>query len=165
MLLKEDMAMRYDFSPLYRSTVGFDRMFDLLDRAAPDAGWPPYDIEKLGDDQFRITLAVAGFTPEDIELVQDANTLTVSGQKQKVDENAQYTHRGIATRSFRQRFSLADHVKVTNAALENGLLTVELRQEIPEALKPRRIEIGSGKASADIGQDNRRQIEAEAKAA
>lgn len=149
--------MRYDFSPLYRSTVGFDRVFDLLDRAnAPDAGWPPYDIERVGDDHFRITLAVAGFTPEDIELVQDGNALTVSGQKQKVDENAQYTHRGIATRSFRQRFSLADHVKVTNAALENGLLTVELRQEIPEALKPRRIQIGSGSASA-IGQDNNKR--------
>jgi len=157
--------MRYDFSPLYRSTVGFDRMFDLLDRAAPEAGWPPYDIEKVGDDQFRITLAVAGFTPEDIELVQEANSLTVSGQKQKAEENAQYTHRGIATRSFRQRFSLADHVKVTNAALENGLLTIELRQEVPEALKPRRIEIGSGNTSLGMSQDNRQQIEGTAKAA
>ena len=157
--------MRYDFSSLYRSTVGFDRMFDLLDHAVPDAGWPPYDIEKVGEDQFRITLAVAGFTPEDIELVQDGNTLTVAGQKRQDKEPARYTHRGIATRSFRQRFSLADHVKVTHAALENGLLVIELRQEIPEALKPRRIEIGSGEASGRLGQDNREQINGKVKAA
>ena len=167
MLLNEDMAMRYDFSPLYRSTVGFDRVFDLLDRVAPgpEAGWPPYNIEKVGEDQYRISLAVAGFSPEDIELVQNGNTLTVAGQKRPDAENAQYMHRGIATRSFRQTFSLADHVKVTDAALENGLLRVELRREIPEALKPRRIEINAGAQPRQVRQDNQPQIEQTAKAA
>ena len=160
--------MRYDFSPLYRSTVGFDRMFDALDRVAQveAGGWPPYNIEKVADDQYRITLALAGFSPEDIEMVQNGNTLTVSGQKQADREDAQYLHRGIATRSFRQNFSLADHVKVTNAGLENGLLVVELKQEVPEALKPRRIEIKSTPSNVtNIRQGNGQQIEGNAQAA
>jgi molecular chaperone IbpA len=159
--------MRYDFSPLYRSTVGFDRVFDLLDRATrvePMTNWPPYNIEKTGEDQYRITMALAGFSPEDIELVQKENTLFVSGQKHPESEGVDVLHRGIATRTFKQSFDVADHVKVTAASLQNGLLTIDLKREIPEALKPRRIEIGSG-APKSIGQDsNVHQID-EAKAA
>jgi len=159
--------MRYDFSPLYRSTVGFDRVFDLLDQATrvePLTNWPPYNIEKVGEDQYRITMAVAGFAPDEIELVQQESTLLVTGQKQAEPEDGQVLHRGIATRAFKQSFNLADHVKVTSAGLDNGLLTVELKREIPEALKPRRIEIGSG-APKSIGQDSKvHQIDA-AKAA
>jgi molecular chaperone IbpA len=150
--------MRYDFSPLYRSTVGFDRLFDMLDHAAePTPNWPPYNIEKAGEDQYRIVMAVAGFGEQDIELVQHENALTVSGQKRSEPEKADVLHRGIATRAFKQVFNLADHVKVISAGLENGLLTIELKREVPEALKPRRIEIaGSGNAA---GQDNVRQID------
>src|SRR3954468_1323258 len=114
---KEDVAMRYDFSPLYRSTVGFDRLFDMLDQATRGeaANWPPYNIEKVGDDEYRITMAVAGFSPNEIELVQQENSLLVTGQKHPEAEGVQVLHRGIATRSFRQSFNLADHVKVTGA--------------------------------------------------
>ena len=156
--------MRYDFSPLYRSTVGFDRVFDLLDQATrvePMTNWPPYNIEKTGEDQYRITMAVAGFSLEEIELVQKENTLFVSGQKHPEHEGVQVLHRGIATRAFKQSFNLADFVKVTNASLDNGLLTVELQREVPEALKPRRIEIASGGEQKTIGQDNAQQIEHE----
>jgi molecular chaperone IbpA len=148
----EDMVMRtFDFSPLYRSTVGFDRLFDMLDQtarmeAAPS--WPPYNAEKIGDDRYRITMAVAGFGADDIEITQKENTLLVTGQKHPEQENAQLLHRGIATRNFKQTFNLADHVKVTGANMENGLLTVDLVREVPEEMKPRRIEIatsGSGR--------------------
>ena len=158
--------MRYDFTPLYRSTVGFDRLFDMLDQASrvePATNWPPYDIAKVGEDQYRITMAVAGLSPEDIQLVQQENTLFVTGQKHPEPEGAQVLHRGIATRAFRQSFNLADHLKVTGATLKNGLLTIELVREIPESLKPRKIEIGAGGAKA-LGQDNVHQID-EAKAA
>jgi len=159
----------YDFSPLYRSTVGFDRLFDMLDqtsRAQATATWPPYNIEKLGDDQYRITMAVAGFSPDEIELVQKANTLHVAGQKHPDPEGVEVLHRGIATRAFRQTFNLADHVKVTGADLENGLLTVELKREVPEALKPRRIEIAARGERVSVGQDNHpEQIERTANAA
>jgi molecular chaperone IbpA len=141
----------FDFSPLYRSTVGFDRLFDMLDQtarmeAAPS--WPPYNVEKIGDDRYRITMAVAGFGGDDIEITQKENTLLVTGQKHPEQENAQLLHRGIATRNFKQTFNLADHVKVTGANMENGLLTVDLVREVPEEMKPRRIEIatsGSGR--------------------
>jgi len=160
----EDVAMRYDFSPLYRSTVGFDRIFDMLDQATrvePMTSWPPYNIEKTGEDQYCITIAVAGFSPEGIQLTQQENTLLVVGQKQPESEDRQVLHRGIATRAFKQSFNLADFVKVTSASLDNGLLTVELQREIPEALKPRRIEIASGGPKA-VGQDNNvQQIEHE----
>lgn len=138
----------FDFTPLYRSTVGFDRLFDMLDSSIrPD--WPPYDIEKVGDDEYRISMAVAGFAPDEIELTQEGNTLLVSGAKQQAENQKQaYLHRGIANRSFKQTFSLADHVKVTGATLENGLLSVQLLREVPEQLKPRRIAIG-GSAPAD----------------
>ena len=156
----------YDVAPLYRSTVGFDRLFDLLaqaDRVDPTTTWPPYNIEKVADDQYRITMAVAGFSPDEIELTQHNTTLLVSGQRKGGDER-QYLHRGIAGRSFRQTFNLADHVKVMGADLANGLLTVELKREVPEALKPRRIAIG-GTPSA-VGQDNApAQVEDQAKAA
>ena len=160
--------MRYDFSPLYRSTVGFDRLFDMLDQAArveSAANWPPYNIEKTGEDQYRITMAVAGFSPNDIELVQQENTLLVTGHKHTDSEGAQLLHRGIATRSFRQTFNLADHVKVTAATIENGLLTVELKREVPEALKPRRIEIASEGSRKAVSQDNAPQQLDQAKAA
>ena len=127
----------YDFSPLYRSTVGFDRLFDMLDQASRGEAlnnWPPYNIEKVGDDQYRITMAVAGFSPDEIELVQHENRLLVSGQKHAEAEGVEVLHRGIATRAFKQTFNLADHVKVTGANLENGLLTIELMREVPEAL-------------------------------
>ena len=156
--------MRYDFSPLYRSTVGFDRLVDMLDQAAPPANWPPYNIEKTGEDQYRITIAVAGFSPEEIQLTQQENTLLVVGQKHPEHEGVEVLHRGIATRAFKQSFNLADHVKVTSANLDNGLLTIELKREVPEALKPRRIEIASSGEQKAVGQDNVRRVE-QAKAA
>ena len=137
----------FDLSPLYRSTVGFDRLFELLDQAArvePLTNFPPYNIEKLGDDRYRISMAVAGFSEDEIELVQKDGALFVSGQKHADPEGVQMLHRGIATRAFKQSFSLADHVKVAGASLENGLLMIDLVREVPEALKPRRIEIATG---------------------
>ncbi len=149
-----------DWAPLYRSTVGFDRLFDLLDQATrvePMNNWPPYNIEKVADDQYRITMAVAGFSADEIDLTQHETTLLVVGQKASSSEGSgQYLHRGIATRSFKQSFNLADHVKVLSANLENGLLTVEMKREVPEALKPRRIEIAAG-GQAAIRQDNAAQ--------
>jgi len=158
------MRTAFDFSPLYRSTVGFDRIADMLDRATrvePMTNWPPYNIEKVADDQYRITMAVAGFSPDEIELTQHENSLLVAGQKHPAPEGVQILHRGIATRSFKQAFDLADHVKVTGANLENGLLTVELKREVPEALKPRRIEIASSVDQKTMGQDNAQLIEHE----
>jgi molecular chaperone IbpA len=146
-----------DFSPLYRSTVGFDRLFDLLDHAGRgEPNWPPYNIEKRGENEYRITMAVAGFARDEIELVQKENTLFVSGQKRGSDEGTQYLYRGIATRAFKQTFNLADHVKVRGANLEHGLLTIELVREVPEAMKPRRIEIAANQPKA-VTQDNERQ--------
>ena len=139
----------FDFAPLYRSTVGFDRLFDMLDQASRVEtlnNWPPYNIERLGEDRYRITMAVAGFSGDEINIVAQGNALLVSGQKKAEEEGTQYLHRGIAARAFRQSFDLADHVKVAGAALENGLLTIDLVREIPEAMKPRRIEIRSGEA-------------------
>ena len=155
------MRTAIDFSPLYRSTVGFDRLFDMLDGAThtaepASANWPPYNIERLGEDQYRITMAVAGFSSDDIELVQQANALVVAGRKHPDPESVQVLHRGIATRAFRQVFNLADYVKVSTAHLDNGLLTIDLVREVPEAMKPRRIEIKAGQA---LGQDNRKTIE------
>lgn len=135
----------FDLTPFYRSTVGFDRLFDMLDNTVrPD--WPPYDIEKIGDDQYRISMAVAGFSEDEIEITQEGISLVVTGRKDAVQNDKQMLHRGIANRSFKQVFSLADHVKVAGANLENGLLAIELVREVPEQLKPRRIEIGKGAA-------------------
>lgn len=157
----------YDVSPLFRSSIGFDRLFELLnqaDRVEPSTAWPPYNIEKVAEDQYRITMAVAGFTPDEIELTQQDTTLLVSGQKAAQEGEKHYLYRGIAARTFRQTFNLAEHVKVVGASLENGLLTVALKREVPEALKPRRIAIGGTTAAS--GQDNApAQITREAKAA
>jgi len=143
------MRPALDFSPLYRSTVGFDRLFNLLDStlgaAEPaQANWPPYNIERLGEDHYRITMAVAGFAPDEINLVQQENTLLVEARKHPEPEGVQVLHRGIATRSFRQTFNLADYVKVSGANLENGLLVIDLVREVPDAMRPRRIEIAGG---------------------
>ena len=142
------MTSAFDFSPLFRSTIGFDHMADLLERAmrfGPSDNWPPYNIEKTGEDAYRITMAVAGFAPDEIEVVATPNLLTISGHKaQGGEEGVQYLHRGIATRSFKRTFELADYVKVAEAKLENGLLVIELVREVPEAMKPRRIEIKAG---------------------
>ena len=133
--------MRIDYAPLYRSTVGFDRLFDVLDNSVrPD--WPPYDIEKLSDDTYRISMAVAGFKQSEIEITQEGSNLLVVGQKDAPADGRQLLHHGIANRSFKQIFNLADHVKVSNAGLEDGLLSITLVREIPEQLKPRKIEIG-----------------------
>ena len=144
------MTTALDLSPLFRSTIGFDHMADLLERAmrfGPSDNWPPYDIEKTGEDAYRITMAVAGFAPGEIDVVATPNLLTVSGQKARSEDGVQYLHRGIATRSFKQSFELADYVKVADAKLENGLLVIELVREVPEAMKPRRIEIKAGEGS------------------
>ena len=130
----------YDFAPLYRSTVGFDRLLDMIDSAGARPDWPPYDIENKGDNEYRITMAIAGFKQDEIELTQHSINLHVSGQKAQPAER-QMLHQGIAGRSFKQTFSLADHVKVAGATLEDGLLTIDLVCEIPEQLKPRRIDI------------------------
>ena len=152
------MTSAFDFSPLFRSTIGFDRLAQLLENASrfEPTNWPPYNIEKTGEDAYRITMAIAGFAPEEIEVVAKPNLLTVSGHKAKGEDGVQYLHRGIATRSFKQTFELADYVKVADAKLENGLLMIELVREVPEAMKPRRIEIKAGEA---LGQDNRKTIE------
>jgi molecular chaperone IbpA len=137
----------FDLSPLYRSTVGFDRLFDMIDQTArvePLPNWPPYNVEKSGEDHYRITMAVAGFGPDEIEITQKENVLLVTGQKHAEQENVQFLHRGIATRAFKQTFSLADYVNVRAAHLENGLLTIDLEREVPEELKPRRIQIANG---------------------
>jgi molecular chaperone IbpA len=143
----------FDFSPLYRSTVGFDRLFSLLDQtslAETAPAWPPYNLEKIGDDHYRITMAVAGFGSDEIEITQKENALLVSGQKQPEQENGQFLHRGIAARAFKQTFNLADYVKVTNANLENGLLMVDLVREVPEEMKPRRIQIAGADGQKTI---------------
>ena len=135
-----------DFSPFFRSTVGFDRLFSLLDSvpSLDDAsGYPPYDIERVSEDSYRITMAVAGFSQDDLSIESRENTLIVAGARGEADEDRRYLHRGIARRSFKRSFQLADHVKVTGAGLEDGFLHIELEREIPEALKPRKIEITS----------------------
>jgi molecular chaperone IbpA len=136
----------FDFSPFFRSTVGFDRIADLLDdamRAAEGDGYPPYNIESVGENQYRVTLAVAGAKEDDLSIVQQQNTLIVSGKARPAPEGTHYLHRGIAARAFERRFSLADYVKVSAANLADGLLTIDLVREVPEAMKPRTIPIGT----------------------
>jgi len=143
----------FDLTPLYRSTVGFDRLFSLLDQAAgvdgAVPGYPPYNIERTGENAYRITMAVAGFSDQELQIESRQNALTVKGEK-KVDEAqaGEVLYRGIAGRSFERRFQLADHVEVRGATLENGLLHVDLVREIPEAMKPRQIAITSANANA-----------------
>jgi molecular chaperone IbpA len=144
------MRTNFDFAPYRRSTVGFDRLFNLLEAGArEDDGYPPFDIIKEGEDSYRITLAVAGFAPEQIEVIAQQNQLTVTGKHAETDDNGQYLHRGIAARPFERRFQLADFIEAGAASFENGLLSIELRRVVPEAMKPRRIEIGRGTAAND----------------
>ncbi len=138
----------YDLTPLLRATVGFDRMFNMLDTAARlDEGalsYPPYNIEKVGEDSYRIVMAVAGFAEAELDVTAKENSLVVTGKKGKAGTAAErYLHRGIANRAFERRFDLADHIRVTGARLENGLLHIELLRELPEAMKPRSIAIES----------------------
>ncbi|WP_298840259.1 Hsp20 family protein [uncultured Roseobacter sp.] len=139
----------FDFAPLYRATVGFDQIADLMDRVLTTEGtqpsYPPYNIEKLDDDAYRISIAVAGFSDEDLSVEVRENALIVSARKAEDDAGRSYLHRGIATRAFERRFHLADHVKVTGAAHVDGMLNIDLEREVPEALKPRQIAISSTK--------------------
>lgn len=160
------MRTTFDFAPLFRSSVGFDRMLDALESASRVASidnWPPYDIVKVDEDDYRISMAVAGFTQADLTITQEQNLLMVAGQKSGDDEaNGQYLHRGITARAFQRRFELADHVKVVGASLVNGLLTIDLKREIPEEAKPRRIAIAAAEALPTV---ETKQIEAEKLAA
>ena len=146
----------YDFTPLYRSAVGFDRLANLLESAArtsQENGWPPYNIETTGENAYRIEIAVAGFKPDELTLEVKENLLTVTGRKTANDDAGNgrtYLHRGLAERDFERRFQLADYVVVTEASLDNGLLAVSLKRELPEALKPRRIEIATPTSSATL---------------
>ena len=146
-------AFDIDLSPLFRSTVGFDRFGHLIESALKGdetaAAYPPYNIEKLGDDSYRIVMAVAGFTEDDLEVVVKEDVLLVSGKGREADQTVRFLHRGIAGRAFERRFELADHIQVAGARVENGLLIVDLVREIPEALKPRQIPIQSGSGHSD----------------
>ncbi|QSX35083.1 Hsp20 family protein [Shewanella avicenniae] len=138
----------YDLTPLYRSAIGFDRLARMAENAAANngnAGYPPYNIELLGDNQYRITMAVAGFAMEELEITSEGEKLVVKGTKAEQQPERQYLYQGIAERGFERTFQLADYVTVSGAHLENGLLNIDLVREIPEAMKPRKIEIGSGK--------------------
>ncbi|MGH7023627.1 MAG: Hsp20 family protein [Caulobacteraceae bacterium] len=141
-----------DFSPLYRSVVGFDRLADLLDSATNETanGYPPYNIERTDENAYRIDIAVAGFRPDDLTIEVKENLLTVQGRKPANDEPKRYLHRGLAERGFERRFQLADFVVVSEAQLADGLLSISLRRELPEALKPRKIEISGPKADTLI---------------
>jgi molecular chaperone IbpA len=141
------MRSAFDFAPFRRSTVGFDRLFDMLENSSAGQGqenYPPFDLIKLGDNDYRIELAVAGFKPDEIDITAQQNVLIVSGKKREEseDKGSDYIYRGIATRSFERRFALADHIQVRGADMKDGLLSVELVREIPEAMKPRKINIG-----------------------
>jgi molecular chaperone IbpA len=143
------MRSAFDFTPYRRSTVGFDRLFDMLENSAPGNGgenFPPFDLVKTGDNDYRIDLAIAGFRPDEIDITAQQNVLIVSGKKkdESDEKGSDYIYRGIATRSFERRFALADHIQVRGADMKDGLLSVELVREIPEAMKPRKIDIGGG---------------------
>jgi len=145
------MRTNIDLTPFRRSTVGFDRLFDMLERGpalGPDA-YPPFDLTSDGEDRYQITLAVAGFRPEEVDVTAQQNLLIVSGRKGEQDDKG-YIHRGIATRSFERRFVLGDYVQVTAARMNDGLLTIELAREIPENMKPKKIEIGGSPVQARL---------------
>ncbi|WP_346892195.1 Hsp20 family protein [uncultured Roseibium sp.] len=134
----------FDFTPLHRSTIGFDRLFSMLDSANSETpSYPPYNIERTDENNYRITMAVAGFGEADLSLEAKEHVLTIKGEKKDEDENRDILYRGIASRAFERRFQLAEHVRVEGAHLENGLLHIDLVRELPEAMKPRKIEIGS----------------------
>ncbi|NOD78290.1 MULTISPECIES: Hsp20 family protein [unclassified Ruegeria] len=140
----------FDFAPLHRATIGFDQIADMMDRVLTNdvaqPSYPPYNIEKTDADTYRISVAVAGFSEADLSVEVKENSLVLAGKKAAEDKDRSYLHRGIATRAFERRFALADHVRVTGASHENGMLNIDLKREVPEALKPRRIEISSAKA-------------------
>jgi molecular chaperone IbpA len=153
-LLLGDLAMRtYDFAPLWRSTIGFDRLFDLLDETQhrTEDNYPPYNIERLAEDRYQISLALAGFNPDEIAVTAEQNVLTVDGRKGDKHQH-EYLYQGISARPFKRQFNLADYVQVKQASFDNGLLRIELVREIPEAMKPRRIAIGGGASNAQITQ-------------
>ncbi len=152
------MRSAFDFAPFRRSTVGFDRLFDMLENSAPGANgenYPPFDLIKAGDNAFRIELAVAGFKPEEIDITAQQNVLVVTGRKadETQERGSDYIYRGIANRSFERRFALADHIQVRGADMKDGLLAIELVREIPEAMKPKKINIGTsaGEQQRSIG--------------
>ena len=150
--LLEDLAIRtYDFAPLWRSTIGFDRLFDLLDETqrAAEGNYPPYNIERLGEDRYQIWLALAGFSPDEIAITAEQNVLTVEGRKTDKDQR-EFLYQGISARPFKRQFNLADYVQVKGAQFDNGLLRIELVREIPEAMKPRRISIDGTTVSSRI---------------
>ena len=162
----------FDFSPLYRTSVGFDRLASLMSSATrQDQGnsYPPYNIRTTGEDHYQITMAVAGFSEDEIDITTEQNRLLINGNRaEEKEEQGEYLHRGIATRSFERRFNLADHVKVVGASLENGLLHIELEREVPEAMKPRNIKIGKPTAHRlDVEQSTKEKtvLETEDKAA
>ena len=135
----------YDLTPLYRSAIGFDRLASLLEqRADSQPSYPPYNIELVSEDKYRIVMAIAGFDRSEVEIVAERDSLQITGRKLKDEVQRTFLHRGIAARDFEQRFQLANHVKVTTASFDNGMLTIELVREVPEALKPRRIAIDGG---------------------
>lgn len=154
---------RFDLSPLFRSSVGFDRLERLLDSAHrlddQTFAYPPYNIEKTGEDGYRISMAVAGFRAEDLDITTKENFLTIAGKAQKEDPPVQYLHRGIAGRSFERRFELADHIKVAAASLADGLLHVDLVREIPETLKPRTIPIATTSSAEPKAIENKKALE------
>jgi molecular chaperone IbpA len=145
----------FDFTPLFRSTVGFDRLTRLLDSAGRvDDGsfsYPPYNIEQTGEHAYRIVMAVAGFGEGDLSITQQGNSLLISGKQEKPAEDKKYLYRGLAGRAFERRLELADHIKVVGANLANGMLSIELAREVPEAMKPRTVKIGSGEAKVIEG--------------
>jgi molecular chaperone IbpA len=143
----------FDLAPLYRATVGFDRIADLMDRALSvdsQTTYPPYNIEKTDEDAYRISVAVAGFAPEELSVEVKENGLTIAARKPSEEDGRTYLHRGIATRAFERRFTLADHVKVSGASHENGMLHIDLVREVPEMAKPRRIEITAKHGAAEL---------------
>ena len=144
--------MRYDWTPLWRSTIGFDHLFDVLDEVQRTAeeSYPPYNIERLDENRFQISVALAGFSPDEVALTVEQNVLTLEGRKGAKEERT-FLHRGISARNFKRQFTVADHVEVKGAYFENGLLVIELQREIPEAMKPRRVPIG-GAASSNVTQ-------------
>jgi molecular chaperone IbpA len=144
---------RLDFSPLFRSTIGFDRLTRLADAAMrvdnASLGYPPYNIEKTGEDTYRLTMAVAGFSPDELDVTVQQNSLVVTGKAKKDEHESRYLHRGIARRAFERHFSLVDHIKVAGATVANCMLHVDLAREIPDAAKPRKISIGTGQSELE----------------